>query len=177
MIYGAQKPLFGVPPEPWSAIERHLRATTRPDILEMNLDASRHLFDLVRSQGYIATECDPQVLRVRLKQVVTIGLDFYVTQGERLIFQFPQMRKECLGESALYILGSIVYHTYAQGDFADAEIEIADISCLPRGDERVPRIRPVPASSILDRVALTEQIEEVYDVLSELAGPPSNPSS
>ncbi len=64
MIYGAQKPMFEMPPEPWAAVERHLRTTTRPDILEMNVGASQHLFDLVRSQGYVATECDPQVLRM-----------------------------------------------------------------------------------------------------------------
>lgn len=170
MIYGAQKPLFETPPDPWPVVERHLRQTTPSDILDMNLDASQHLFDLVRSQGYIATECDPQVLRVRLKQIVNIGLKFYVTQGERLIFQFPLVRKESLSDLALNILGSIIHHSYAQGDFAGAEIEAADIGCMPSAKQRTPRIREISSSSILGRNELTEQIEEVYELLHELAG-------
>ena len=181
MIYGAQKPLFEMPPEPWLAIERHLIDTTRPDILDMNLEASRQLFDLIRSQNYIATECDVQVLRVRLKQSVNIGLNFYVTQGERLIFQFPQLRKTTLSENALHMFGSIIHHSYAQGDFASAEIELADIGYLPDSKQRTPRIRRVPSSCILDRSALTERIEEVYDLLRDLAiefsTPPDSPSS
>lgn len=169
MIYGAQKPLFGTAAEPWSAVERHLRNTTHADILEMNVEASRHLFDLIRTQGYIATECDPQVLRVRLKQIVNIGLKFYITQGERLIFQFPQPRKSGLSDEALCVLGSIIQHSYAQGDFASAEIEVAQLGCLPGSKQRAPRIRLVPSSSILDRAALTEQIEEIYELLYELA--------
>lgn len=174
MIYGAQKPLFETQPEPWSAIERDLKNVAHADILAMNIEASHHLFDLVRSQNYIATECDTQVLRVRLKQIVNISLRFYVTQGDRLIFQFPLVRKSSISDNALYMLGSILHHAYAQGDFSAAEIEVADVGCMPGSKTRAPRIRSVPDSCILDRAALTDRIEEVYDLLRELAGRPSS---
>ena len=86
MIYGVQVPLFETPVEPWEAVEKYLRANTDPSVLDMNLKASCLLFNLVRPKGYIATKCDAQVLRVRLKQIVHIGLEYYITQGQKLIF-------------------------------------------------------------------------------------------
>ena len=89
MIYGATPPLLEISPEPWEEVEKHLKATAHPNILDMNLEASRDLFNLVRSEAYVATMCDEQTLRVAFMQVVSIGLRFYVTQGDKLIFQVP----------------------------------------------------------------------------------------
>ncbi|MDR3533413.1 MAG: hypothetical protein P4L90_23005 [Rhodopila sp.] len=175
MIYGVQKPLFETPAEPWAAVEKHLKATTDPNLLDMNLEASRHLFDLVRPEGYEATECETQVLRVALKQIVYIGLDFYVTRGQRLIFQFPQPRLDSPTDSALLILGSIIHHAYVQGDYAEADVELADVGRVPgarRTDPRSPRIRLVPREDILSLTALTAHIEDVYGILHELGTRP-----
>jgi hypothetical protein len=175
MIYGAQKPLFETPLESWEAIERHLKATADPNVLEMNLDASRHLFDLIRPERYLATECDTQVLRVALKQIVYIGLDFYVTKGDRLIFQYPQPRLESPTEGALLVLGSIIHYAYVQGDYSDADVEVADVGrelTTTRTAPRASRIRPVPRDRVLSLEALTTQIEDVYSILRELSARP-----
>jgi hypothetical protein len=175
MIYGAQKPMFDVPLPTWDEVEAYIRKAARPDILEMNLEASRCLFDFVRSYDYTATDYEPQILRVRLNQIVAIGLPFYITHYDRLIFQFPLIRRSCLSDEAVSILGSIIYHAYAQGDFSIAEIEVADISRPPSNKDRVPRIREIPPDLILDRAALTEQIDAVYEALRLLASRPPKP--
>jgi hypothetical protein len=177
MIYAAQGVLLESAPETWTAIETHLRLTARPDILENNVSASKELFDFVRPKNYRATQCETRPLKISLLQTVNIDLSFYITEGEKLIFQFPLVRRECLDDGAIQVLGSIVHHAYAQGDFAAAEIEIADISCLVPGAERHPRLRSVPAGLVLDRPALNEQIEDVYSVLSEIARRPPKPPS
>jgi hypothetical protein len=107
MIYNVQKPLFETPPPPWSAVEKYIKHAAAPGIVDMNLDATRCLFDYVRTKNYVATECESQVLRVRLRQVVKIDLDFYVTDGDRLIFQFPFLRRQAISDSALAVLVSI----------------------------------------------------------------------
>jgi hypothetical protein len=172
MIYASQKPMFEMPQPTWDEVERYIRKSARPEILDMNLEASRALFDFVRSQEYLATDCDPQALRVRLKNIVPINLSFYVTQGDRLIFQFPLIRKTSLTDDAIRVLGSIIHHAYVQGDYSFGEIEVADISCMPKSDHRAPRIRSIPSSEILDREALTDQIGEVYEILETLAARP-----
>jgi hypothetical protein len=169
MIYGAQKPLFDMPAVPWDDVKRYIETVANADIVDMNIDASKCLFDLVRERRYRATECDPQVLRVRLRQIVNINLPFYITDGERLIFQYPLLRRSYLNDNALVVLCSILHHAYAQDDFSEAETEVADIGCLKQNNERFPRIRSIPRDSILNREALTEQIEEIYDLLRVLA--------
>jgi hypothetical protein len=175
MIYAAQGPLLESAPEPWNIIERQIRRLARPDIIDANISASKILFDFIRSQHYVATQCNVQVLRVRLLQVVKIQLGFYVTEGDRLLFQFPIVRRECLDDSAIRVLGSVVHHAYAHGDFVDAEIEIADISCQKGSNERYPRIRPVPRVEIYDRESLTDPIADVYAILAEIATRPPKP--
>jgi hypothetical protein len=176
MIYASQKPMFDMPPPAWDDVEKFIRKTAHADILRMNLDASRCLFDFVRSLNYQATDCDPQVLRVRLKNVVPINLSFYVTNGERLIFQFPLMRIDRLSDGAITVIGSILHHAYVQGDYSGAEIEIADISRAATTKDRSPRIKTISQDNILDREALTEQIDEVYEILRDLASRPPPPS-
>jgi len=60
-------------------------------------------------------------------------------------------------------------------DIADAEIEIADVSCPKGSDERYPRVRPVPRVEIYDRESLTDQIADVYTILAEIVTRPPKP--
>lgn len=173
IIYGARLPLDDPRLEPWERIEGLLRKHTKPHILDMNIKASRCLFDLIRPLEYDATACDVQVLRVTPTQVVKIDLPFYITQGERLIFQFPHPRSNGLSDHELVVLGSVIHHAYVQGDFSEAHIEVSDLGRAPQArshEPRFPRVRPVSADSILDRKALTGQIEEVYALLRMLSG-------
>lgn len=181
MIYGAQIPLFETPLDQWPAIEKFLRETSHPRVLEMNVEASDHLFKLVRPKHYVATKCDEQVLRVGLNQVVPIYLRFYITDGERVIFQFPQPRLDCLTGTESRILGSVIHHAYVIGDFAlaGAEIEIAELGRAEGAkhpEPREPRIQLVPRDEIFDLAQLTDQIQDVYTILREIAArPPGKP--
>ncbi len=175
MIYAAQGLLLESAPETWTVIESHLRLVARADILDDNLRVSKELFDFVRSKGYLATQCEIRPLKVSLLQAVNIELNFYITDGDRLIFQFPLVRREALGDAAIQALGSIIHYAYSQGDFASAEIEIADMSCLTGTEERCPRLRSLPRDMILSRPALNDQILEVYAILSEIAKRPPKP--
>ena len=134
-----------------------------------------HLFDLIRPKDYAATHCDPQVLRASLKQIVYVGLDYYITEGDRLIFQFPHPRIESLTDDAAVVLGSIVHHAYVQGDYAEADVEIADLG-RPLGakarEARAPRVRLIKRDTILGLTDLNARIEEVYAILRDLASRP-----
>jgi hypothetical protein len=173
MIYGVSPTLIHIPPEPWPTIEKNLRSLCHPDILNMNLSASHELFDLVRSQEYSATACDEQVLRVGFNQIVPIGITFYITEADRLIFQFPQPRMDALEYNEAVILGSVVHHAYAQGDYAEAAIEIADLGdpnppVKGKARKREKRIHALAREEILDRDSLTEQVDDVYAILRQL---------
>jgi hypothetical protein len=80
-----------------------------------------------------------------------------------------------LDDTAIRVLGSIVHHAHVQGDFSEAEIEIADISCPIRGGERWARVRTVPRNAILGRLALSDEIYDVYALLAEIADRPKKP--
>lgn len=173
MIYGASSPLIQIPPEPWREIEKNLKSLCEPDILDMNMSASRELFELVRSHKYLATTCDEQVLRVGFNQIVPIGLTFYVTEGERLLFQFPQPRMDALVFGEIQVLGSVIHHAYAHGDYAEAAIEVADLSdpnppVKGKPRKREGRVCRLAREEVIGRESLTEQIDDVYTILREL---------
>lgn len=174
LIYCVEQPMFRAPMFPtlvlpWEAIEAQIRRLATPHNVARNVEASRALFDLVRPRGYKAYYHDPQVLRVRLLQVVPIDLAFYCLDGTRLLFQFPQPRRQALSDEVVAVMISIIHHAYAVGDYAEADVEIADLGTLPTTDERAPRIRTIPKGDILGREELTAQIAEVYDALRILA--------
>ena len=102
-----------------------------------------------------------------------IGLQFYITDGERSIFQFPQLRAERLEYYEMVVLGSVVFHAYVRGDYSNAEIEIADISKDPdyrprKNAQREGRICLVPREEIIELASLSEEIDDVYAILREL---------
>ena len=169
MIYGVEEPLIHIAPEPWSAIELHIKNICDPRILEMNLTASKLLFDFVRERNYRATYYPVQDFYVGPHRSVPIGISFYVTEGDRLLFHFPHPRHNSLSDRAVQILGSIMYHAYAQGDYENAEIEVIDLGCPPKSKQRQPRIRYIPRDKILDLSKLKEEIQTVYALLWELA--------
>jgi hypothetical protein len=176
MIYGASPPLLEISLEPWGEVEKNIRALCDPLILDMNISASRELFNLVRPKGYLATICDEQTLRTGHNQIVPVGLTFYITEGDRLIFQFPQPRLDCLTDSEVVVLASVIFHAYAKGDYADADIEVAELgraAGAPRKcRKRDGRIRLVAKDDIIERNRLGEQVDDVYGILRELVTKP-----
>ena len=169
MIYGVREPLIHIPPEPWEAIDEHLRKVCEPKLLKMNLTASKLLFDFVRKRDYNATYHPVQDFYIGPHRSVPIGISYYVTEGDRVLFQFPQPRRDTLSDRAVRILGSIVHHAYVQGDYENAEIEVIDLGCPPKSNKREPRIRPVKRDEIMELSELKKESQGVYDLLFELA--------
>lgn len=170
LVYCVEQHMFPTPKLGWGAIEDTLRKITPAQNVELNVDASKLLFDLVRPKDYKAYEHEDQVLRVGLKQVVHIGLKFYIVDGDRLVFQFPQPRAQAIfDDRVVEIMLSIIHHAYATGDYAAADVELADLSAEEPREDRSPRIRRLNRADVLSLSALNEQIEKVYDVLRALA--------
>ncbi len=170
LIYCVEQPLFSTPILGLDAIKEVIRATAPERNHAINLDATEQLFNLVRPQRYKAYEHDEQRLRIGHNQVVHIGLKFYVVDGQRLVFQYPQPRAQAVfDENVAIVMMSIMHHAYATGDYAEAEIEMADISAEEKGEPRAPRIRHLARGDLLSREELTDHIVEVYSVLQVLA--------
>lgn len=170
LIYCVEQPLFPTPKFGWSVVEKAVRDAANDYNVESNVEAAKALFDLVRPFDYKAYQHDDQVLRVGLKQVVAIGLEFYIVDGERLVFQYPQPRAQAVFDDEVAItMMSVMHHAYATGDFASAEVEIADVSCEEERGPRVPRLRSLKPGQLLSREELNDHIEKVYAILRELA--------
>lgn len=170
LVYCVEQHMFPTPKLEWEEIEATLRKVTPAQNVAFNVEASKLLFDLVRPKDYRAYEHEEQVLRVGLKQVVHIGLKFYIVDGDRLVFQFPQPRAQPVFNSDVStIMMSIIHHAYATGDYGSADIELADLSAEDVKEDRSPRIRALAKSDVLSLRALNEQIDDVYDVLRALA--------
>jgi hypothetical protein len=154
----------------WPQIETVIRKKTPEHNVAINVEAANHLFDLVRPRGYKAYEHDEQRLRTGVKQEVYIGLRFYLVDGERLVFQFPQPRAQpVFNDDVAAVMLSIMHHAYATGDYADADVELADLSAVEPDGDREPRIRTLARGDVLGREELNTQIEAVYEVLRALA--------
>ena len=66
------------------------------------------------------------------------------------------------------VMMSIIFHAYAFGDYANADIEIADLSAEGRDEPRNARIRRIGRNEIIGRAELTKEIEDVYTILRGL---------
>lgn len=169
LIYPVTLPLFPTPVLSWSEIETIIRSVTPPHTVEINVEAAKLLFDLVRPLSYKAYPHDQNVLRVGHNQVVSIGLNFYVVDGERLIFQYPQPRAQpVFDDNVASAMMSIIFHAYVFGDYAGADVEIADLSAPAPREPRDARIRRIGRNEIIGRDELTGEIEDVYGILRQL---------
>lgn len=165
-IYGARMPLFDLPPEDWVHIERTLNAITPAAFLQSNLLRGRQLFDHAREEDYEATVVPAQVFRYG-RGTAPIGLNFYLTKGERLLFQFPHFRSLALNAAEGIALCSVIRHAYAVGDFAEADVEI--VQFVKGRRNREPHILCPDRDDLLGRRALNAQIDDVYAILRTLA--------
>jgi hypothetical protein len=171
LIYPVTLPLFPTPVLSWKEIENSLRNAAPPHTVEINVDAGKELFDLVRPRGYKAYQHDENVLRIGHNQIVSIGLNFYIVEGDRLAFQYPQPRAQAVFDNYVAaVMMSIIHHAYVFGDYADAEVELADLSAEEPKNPWSPRIRRIGRNEIIGRDELTKEIEDVYAILRALAG-------
>lgn len=165
---GVSEALFeDLPPEPWEKIEARLSEVCKPTDFDNNREISRLLFDHARSGVYRATNIAAVNLRIS-RTTVPMRLDFYVTEGSRLIFQFPHLRRSALSSSHANVLGSLLHISYVQGDFAGAEIEIVSASA-PKNKPRVVTLRTLDPRRFIGREELGIEIDDVYRILEEIA--------
>jgi len=169
LIYPVELPLFPTPVLSWVEIDTIFRNVTPPHNVSINVDAGKELFDLVRPKKYKAYPHDGEVLRIGHNQVVFIGLDFYVVDGDRLVFQYPQPRAQpVFDDYVAAVMMSMIFHAYVYGDYAEADVELADLSADEPKKPRNARIRRIGRNEIIGRDELTREIEDVYETLRAL---------
>lgn len=178
---GAYSPLITeLPNEPWEKIEPDLRAACGPDNLHDNIEVSYLLYNHARTENYIATNFDSPVLRTG-RSIVPIPINMFLAQGDRLIFQFPQLRRPPLTATQENVIATIIAMTCAYGDFEAADIEIVSLPSagMPsranrQGSSSAPPRRDVRLTTIdrarwIPKDALAAEIDDVYAILRTLA--------
>ena len=180
-IYGVQRVLDPSPLVSRDDLERNLIKACKGNYTEMNVEAALTLFDLVRRGDCAAYDHAPKTLKLGLDRHAAIRIDQYVVRNDELIFQFPYPRRERLSESELRLMMSMIHYAYAQGDFAAAQVEIADLSAVgttiwSSGERlpaaREPRIVKLGPGELIDRRAMEPEIQTVHDLLLEIGSEP-----
>lgn len=180
-IYGVSLGLDPSPASDWPKIESAIRRNCKGKDEAMNLSAARALFDLVRDEDFAAYPHPERSLRLGLDRSCAIRIEHYLVRDDRLVFQFPYPRRTRLSNHEFRVMASLMHYGYAIGDYADALIEIADLS--PE-DERVridgrweagprtPRVLTFGSDDIIAREALETEVQDVYRILMLIADEP-----
>jgi hypothetical protein len=162
--------LLELPPPSWSEIERRIQRSAGKFNAEANVQAARLLRDLLSSRHFKSVLTPEQEIHIAPGRVVKIGLNFYLVESDRVIFQFVQPRADArLTDQVARTLMSLVHYAYAVGDFENACIEMADLSARFPGEERMPRFHSLAAGDLMTRSELNEEIDKVHGILFRLA--------
>lgn len=180
-IYGVTLGLDPSPAGDWPKIEEAIRRHCKGKDEGMNLSAAQALFDMVREDAFAAYSHPERSLRLGLDRASSIRIEHYLVRGDELIFQFPYPRRTRLSDYELRVMASLMHYGYAIGDFAEAAIEIADLSAAEgrikldgrwESGPRTPRIIAFPRSEIIARTDLEAEIQDVYRILMLIADEP-----
>lgn len=170
-IYGVELPLSPHPKETPEQIEAIIRSKARPHELQINLDAARHLSKLLKTRKFRAfpSPYGPQSIHVGPGRIIPIGLNYYLIEDDRVIFQFLQARGEpVFDDRTALCLGSLIQMAYCFGDFEKAEVDIADLSAIEKKKPREPRFRKFGKSELLSAAELNLEIKSVYALMKKL---------
>ncbi|MBR0672828.1 hypothetical protein [Neoroseomonas soli] len=178
---GAYSPLIEhLPPEPWDKIEPDLRADCQPDHEAANLEVARLLYDHARTAGYVATHFDAPNLRTG-RSIVPIPMNMFLALGDRLIFQFPHLRRSPLTANQEDVMATIIAMTCIMGDFEPADVEIVSFppeAARAKGKRegssaarppRITRLTTIDRKRWIPRTKLQPEIDDVYAILHKLA--------
>jgi hypothetical protein len=169
-IYNVQTPLFALPPPTWQDVEKKIRRIAGRFNAERNVDAARHLRKLISARRFTAHPIPEQFIHIAPGRIVKIGLNFYLVEQDETIFQFVQPRADArMDESVARCLMSLVHYAYVFGDFENAVVEMADLSTIERGGERVPRFHRLSSGALLSRSQLNSEIDAVHSLLEQIA--------
>ncbi len=166
----------------WDEFEPWLINSCKGEYVDMNVSAARALYDLVRSPGNKAYDHPAQTLPLGKNRSAVIGLKHYVVRDEEAIFQFPYPRRSRLNEEDYELMMSLIHYAYARGDFAAAQIEVADLSCIAASPKRKsgeketqprdPRIIRLNPGRLISMHDLAPEVQNVHDLLLEISEEP-----
>lgn len=182
-IYGVQRGLDVSPRVEWPELRKALIKACKGKDEEMNVSAAKVLFDLVRSKDYAAYDHPKQDLSLGLRRKAAIGISMYLVEKDTVVFQYPYPRRNRLDADVNNLMMSLIYHSYARGDFADAVVEIADLSCtgsayfkskdgVRRKSPRDPRLVRLEPNDLIQLDDLTPHVQNVHDLLIEIGEEP-----
>ena len=160
-------------------ILRGLRNVCHADDYATNEEAASVFFGFVRGLGLEAYSDHPKgSLRIGPDRTIQMGVEHYVVDGDRGVFRYVYPRRQRLLGHIPAILLSLIHHNFVQGDYAEFEVEMVDLSCEeqvgPRGGVslarvRSPRVVPLDRRELWSRERLTDEANHIYGLLMEIA--------
>lgn len=170
-IYNVRQPLFPeLEPPSWSDIERKIRRIAGARNADANLAAAHELRFLLSQREFQAYPHPPQSIHIAPGRRIQIGIDFYLVEGDEVIFQFLQPRlDDRMKHQVSRTLMSLIHYAYVFGDFEAARVEIANLSAPAPGADREPRFERLTPTELPSRNELNGEIEDVHEVLQWLA--------
>lgn len=182
-IYGVIRPLDPSPAVDIGEIVESIRANCHKDDVARNIEVAKLLYGFVRPRGYICYDHAAHDLPISTTRKVQIRVNHFVVEKDRGIFQFVYPRKDALTGEEIQLMGSLIHHNYVQGDYAEADVEIVDLSCpdsigpkggSKRSSDRLPRIHAIRAEDVISRSELAPHVQSVHDMLLEIGGEPDS---
>lgn len=183
-ILGVQRGLDPTGDMTFEDIKQSLKIVCRKDDLGLNIELAKLLYDYVRPQNWAAYDDHHRnPLYFGVQREIPMNIQHYVVDGDRGAFQFVYPRARELSIDELNICLSLVFYNYVSEDvdFAEFDVEMIDLSkprlIGPRGgigsaDKRVPRLHRLSRTDIVDRAALNEEADTIYQFLMEIAEEP-----
>lgn len=110
-------------------------------------------------------------LHVRRDLSIRVAADFYfVESGKVHVFWLQPRRQYALNNSQLGMFGALLRLTLLTGDFADAEIELLDLSAQQRSvrNSRTLRLSDLPSVSDDEVETAIQRVVQAYDDISAM---------
>lgn len=177
-IYDVEEPLPVTRKASRPDIEAAVRRACKGKDEDLNLEAALCLFDFLEGYDQKAYDHPPRTLPLGTDRKCAFRLGHYLVRDDHAIFQFPYPRKSRLDDHTLRVMLSLIYYAYVVDDFAEAGVEIVDLSCAPMGisrrDKEAPRLREarlvqLGSDGVMDRRELEANVQDIYRVLMALA--------
>ena len=184
-IYGVRRSLDPTPRPSRDAIEAAVKRACKGIDEAMNVDAALCLYDLVSDDQAAAFDHFPQSLVLGEDRRCSFRLEHYIVRGQEAVFQFPYPRRSRLSEFEYSVMMSLLHYGYVKGDFEEARVEIADLSCegvsvrvdgQRQAAPRAPRVLQMPRQAVISREELAPEVQDIHRILMQIANEPDEES-
>jgi hypothetical protein len=171
LIYNAQPPIgMELPAPKWTDIEDKIRRGAGRHNASANVQVANLLRDLIAGRNFRAYLTSEQFIHLAPGWLVKVGLNYYLVEDGVAIFQFFQPRADArVDEQVSRTLMSLVHYAYVFGDFEKARVEMADLSAITPGGERVPRFHELAPMDLMSRDDLNAEIDNVHGLLEKIS--------